>query len=100
MRVDVNGIPPIADFYVDFIDGDGPSNFFTMHSFSTDGILTLKEITGTATPYQNGYLISDEEFFSGMAFSLAQATSLSFLISFSNHPPANDSFMDSVNAFV
>ena len=84
MQVSISGISSDAQLYLDFIDGGQPANSLTLSSFSSDGAMTLKELNGSATATANGYEISDNSFLNGVALSLKNVTSLSFLISFTN----------------
>ena len=100
MQVNISGISSDAQLYLDFIDGGQPANSLTLSSFSSDGAMTLKELNGSATATANGYEISDNSFLNGVALSLKNVTSLSFLISFTNNGPAIDNFLDSIGVYL
>lgn len=100
MQVNISGISSDAQLYLDFIDGGQPANSLILSSFSSDGAMTLKELNGSATATANGYEISDNSFLNGVALSLKNVTSLSFLISFTNNGPAIDNFLDSIGVYL
>lgn len=100
MQVSISGLSSDAQLYIDFIDGDGPSNSITLSSFASDGLITLKELTGSAAATATGYELPDNNFLNGVALSLANVTSLDFLISFSNNAPRIDGFLDSIGVYL
>jgi hypothetical protein len=100
MQVSISGISSDAQLYLDFIDGGQPSNSLKVSSFTSDGSLTLKELTGSATTTAGGYAINDNSFLNGVALSLENVTSLKFLISFTNNAPSVDSFLDSIGLYL
>jgi hypothetical protein len=100
MQVSISGFSADAQLYIDFIDGDGPSNSIALSSFSSDGVITLKELTGSAASTATGYEMADTSFLNSVALSLANVTSLNFLISFSNNAPSIDGFLDSIGVYL
>lgn len=100
MEVKIDGISDKSALYIDFIDGDGPSNSIAISSLVTDGLLTLKELTGSSVSVFDGYELSDDQFLNGVAFSLTGATSISFLVKFSNNAPDISGFMDSLSVYL
>lgn len=100
MQVKIDGISLDTELYIDFIDGDGPSNAINISSLESDGSITLTELTGSAVSTPDGYDISDDQFLNGVAFSLTNATSVHFLVSFSNHSPSITGFSDALSVFL